>query len=111
MFFLLLTSLSEHLGFARAYAAAAGSCVALLAYYVGHVLHSLRRGAEFAVSLAALYGLLYVLLRAEDHALLMGSILVFAAMAAIMVATRRVDWYAVGTNPSGTTPPAAQKPA
>ncbi|MEO8143288.1 MAG: cell envelope integrity protein CreD [Betaproteobacteria bacterium] len=100
IFFLLLIALSEHIGFALAYVAAGGSCVALLGYYVAHVLHSLRRGAGFAASLACLYGLLYVLLRAEDHALLMGSILVFAAMAATMVATRRVDWYTVGTNPT-----------
>jgi inner membrane protein len=100
IFFLLLISLSEHLGFAPAYAIAAGGCVALIGYYVGHVLRSFRRGATFAVSLALLYGLLYVLLRAEDHALLMGALVVFAALAATMVATRRVDWYALATKPA-----------
>jgi inner membrane protein len=83
----------------------------LLGYYVGHVLRSFRRGATFAAALASLYGLLYVLLRSEDHALLMGSILVFAALAATMVATRRVDWYAVGANASIPGRPAEQKPA
>ena len=111
VFFLLLISLSEHLGFAPAYAIAAGSCVALLGYYVGHVLHSFRRGTGFAGSLALLYGLLYVLLRAEDHALLMGSLLVFGALAAIMVATRRVDWYAIAANPSAPVPPAVKNSA
>ena len=95
VFFLLLISLAEHLGFALAYAIAASSCVALIGYYVGHVLGSFRRGAAFAASLALLYGLLYVLLRAEDHALLMGAVVVFVALAATMVATRRVDWYAL----------------
>jgi len=75
------------------------------------VLRSLRRGAGFAVSLALLYGLLYVLLRAEDHALLMGSLLVFAALAVIMVATRRVDWYAIAANPAAPVPPAAKNSA
>lgn len=111
IFFLLLISLSEHLGFAPAYAIAAGSCVALIGYYVGHVLKSVRRGALFALALSALYGLLYVLLRVEDHALLMGSLLVFACVASAMVATRRVDWYAFGANPSGAGEPAARKPA
>jgi inner membrane protein len=111
VFFLLLISLSEHLGFAAAYALAATACVALLGYYVGHVLHSLRRGASFAVLLSSLYGLLYVLLRAEDHALLAGSILVFTALAAAMVATRRVDWYALAANPPATEAPAGRKPA
>lgn len=111
VFFLLLISLSEHLGFAPAYAIAATACVALVGYYVGHVLHSFRRGAGFAVLLSSLYGLLYVLLRAEDHALLAGSIFVFTALAAAMVATRRVDWYALAVNPAATEAPAGRKPA
>jgi inner membrane protein len=111
IFFLLLISLSEHLGFAPAYAIAAGSCVALIAYYVGHVLKSMRRGAIFALALSALYGLLYVLLRMEDHALLMGALLVFACVTAAMVATRRVDWYALGANSPASTEPPARKSA
>jgi inner membrane protein len=111
IFFLLLISLSEHIGFALAYATAASSCVALLGYYIGHVLHSFRRGLGFAVSLASLYGMLYVLLRSEDHALLLGSILVFAALAATMVATRRVDWYSIGVNPPAPVPPTTRKSA
>lgn len=96
IFFLLLISLSEHIGFARAYAIATCACVALIGYYVGHVLGSWRRGAGFAAALGALYGLLYVLLRSEDHALLMGSLLVFVCLAAAMIATRKVDWYGIG---------------
>jgi inner membrane protein len=111
IFFLLLISLSEHLGFAAAYLIAAASCVTLIGYYVGHVLKSMRRGALFGLALSALYGLLYVLLRAEDHALLMGSLLVFACIASAMIATRRVDWYALAANPPSQEAPAAQKPA
>ena len=111
IFFLLLISLSEHVGFAVAYAIAAASCVTLIGYYVAHVLRSARRGALFGLALSALYGLLYVLLRVEDHALLMGSLLVFASVASAMVATRRVDWYAVAANPSLPEDPAARKPA
>ena len=111
IFFLLLISLSEHLGFAAAYAIAAASCVTLIGYYVAYVLKSMRRGALFGLALSALYGLLYVLLRVEDHALLMGSLLVFACVASAMVATRGVDWYAVAVNPSLPEDPAARKPA
>jgi inner membrane protein len=111
IFFLLLISLSEHLGFAAAYLIASASCVALNGYYVAHVLKSVRRGALFGLALSALYGLLYVLLRVEDHALLMGSMLVFACVASAMVATRRVDWYTLAANPSATAPPAGRNPA
>ena len=111
IFFLLLISLSEHLGFGLAYAIATCACVTLIGYYTGHVLHDFRRGAVFAAALAALYGLLYMLLRSEDHALLLGSLLVFACIAAAMIATRRVDWYAIGANLSVAGQPAAHKSA
>ncbi|HUK05707.1 MAG TPA: cell envelope integrity protein CreD [Burkholderiales bacterium] len=100
LFFLLLLALAEHVGFAAAYAIATAACVGLQGYYVGHVLRSARRGLAFGGTLAGLYGLLYVLLRSEDHALLMGALLVFAALAAAMIATRRVDWNALGEQAS-----------
>ena len=47
VFFLLLISLSEHIGFGRAYVAAGAACTALLAFYGTHVLGNLRRGLTF----------------------------------------------------------------
>jgi inner membrane protein len=93
LFFLLLVSLSEHLPFAAAYLVASGACVGLVAFYVGHVLRSAGRGVLFGGLLGALYGFLYVLLASEDYALLLGAFLLFAALAIVMIMTRRVDWY------------------
>ena len=93
LFFLLLVSLSEHLPFAAAYLAASGACVGLIAFYVGHVLGSMRRGLVVGGVLGALYGFLYVFLQSEDYALLLGAILLFAALTIVMIITRRVDWY------------------
>ncbi|MBD2840161.1 cell envelope integrity protein CreD [Pseudomonas sp. JM0905a] len=95
-FYLLLLSLSEHLEFALAYLISALACVALVGFYVSHVLHSWLRGGGFTLALAALYGMLYGLLSAEDYALLMGSLLVFGLLACVMVLTRKLDWYGVG---------------
>lgn len=95
-FYLLLLSLSEHLGFGLAYLLSAGGCVALIGFYVCHVLRSLSHGLAFATGLAALYGLLYGLLSAEDYALLMGSLLLFGLLGVFMVLTRKLDWYGVG---------------
>ncbi|WP_025131204.1 cell envelope integrity protein CreD [Pseudomonas sp. PH1b] len=95
-FYLLLLSLSEHLGFELAYGLSAGACVLLIGFYVSHVLHSWRNGAAFAAALAALYGLLYGLLSAEDYALLMGSLLLFGLLGVFMVLTRKLDWYGIG---------------
>jgi len=95
-FFLLLIGLSEHIAFWMAYATAATACVALLGFYLATVLRSAGRGVAFAAVLTALYGALYGLLVSEDSALLLGSVLVFAMLAAAMVLTRKVDWYQVG---------------
>ena len=100
VFFLLLLALSEHVAFGIAYALAAAACVALLTYYLRVPLGTLRRTATFGALFAALYASLFVLLRQEDHALLLGSGLVFAALAAAMALTRRVDWRTLGLDVS-----------
>ncbi len=96
MFFLLLLSLSEHIGFAAAYAVSAVACVGLITFYVTQVLGSRVHGAGFGASLAALYGLLYAILGSEDYALLTGSVLVFTLLAIVMVLTRHVNWSRAG---------------
>lgn len=96
LFFLLLLALSEHLAFGLSYLVAAGGCVGLIGFYLGHVLHSRLRGLIFSGWLALLYAALYGLLVSEDNALLMGAILLFALLACAMVATRKVDWYQLG---------------
>lgn len=99
-FFLLLISLSEHLGFATAYAIAASACVSLLAFYASHILGSIKRGLPFAAAISALYGLLYVLLQLEQTALVVGAIALFAVLALVMICTRHVDWYAFSRSDS-----------
>ena len=81
----------------------AGACVGLIGFYLCFVLRSVARGLGFSVGLAGLYGLLYGLLSAEDYALLMGSLLLFAVLAAVMVLTRRLDWYGSAAGPPGGT--------
>ncbi|HYD56613.1 MAG TPA: cell envelope integrity protein CreD [Burkholderiales bacterium] len=94
MFFLLLTALSEHIAFAYAYAAAALACVVLLTGYLFFVLRGPIAFA-FGAALAGVYAILYLLLKAEDYSLLGGSVFLFVALASVMLATRRVDWYAL----------------
>ncbi len=97
VFFLLLLSLSEHIAFWQAYLVSAAACIGLQFFYLSGVLKSWLRAAGFATLLTALYGVLYLLLKSENNALLMGSLLLFGILAAIMWVTRKVDWYALGT--------------
>ncbi len=111
-FFLLLISLSEHLGFEKAYAIGAAACVLLLGYYASHILGSMQRGLPFAALIAVMYGLLFVLLQLEQTALVVGSLALFAVLAVVMVATRKVDWYAFGkSDGNAPIPPAPIPPA
>jgi inner membrane protein len=93
IFFLLLVSFSEHLAFAVSYLIASAACIGLLTFYLSHVLRSVTRGVAFGGMLTALYGAMYGLLISEDNALILGSLMLFAMLAVVMVVTRKVDWY------------------
>lgn len=95
LFFLLLLSIAEHLDFVWAYLVASAACIGLLAHYLRHVLGGWAPGLLMSGLLVALYGVLYGILISEDNALMMGSLLLFGVLAAVMVATRKVDWYSV----------------
>jgi len=92
LFYLLLLALSEQLAFGTAYAIAAVATVGLIAAYSSAILRKLRRSLVLALVLGGLYGYLYVLLQAEDYALLLGSLGLFAVLALVMYITRRIDW-------------------
>jgi len=95
LFFLLLLSLSEHMLFERAYAAAASACAVLLGVYAAAMLGRKLAGLLFGIGIALLYGLLYALLLMEQNALVIGSVMLFAALATVTLLTRRIDWYAL----------------
>ena len=59
------------------------------------MLRGSAAGMAFGAAVAALYAVLYLLLQLEQRALLLGSLLLFAVLAALMFATRRIDWYAL----------------
>ncbi len=100
VFYLLELSLAEHLGFVPAYVAAATAITLMIGAYGSVALRSLRRGVALGVGIAVLYGFLYVVLVAEDYALLLGSIGLFVLLAAVMIATRRVDWERLEARPA-----------
>ncbi|WP_324001580.1 cell envelope integrity protein CreD [Aeromonas hydrophila] len=103
IFYLVLLALTEHLGFAWAYLIAALASVTLNGFYLSHVLGGPKQGLGFAALLGLVYAILFGLLQAEEIALLLGALLLFAILALVMVLTRKLDWYRVmGSAP---TPP------
>ncbi|HEX4038870.1 MAG TPA: cell envelope integrity protein CreD [Acidobacteriaceae bacterium] len=93
IFYLLLLSFAERVGFDFGFLIAGIASVALLAANAGWIFASRRQGFRALVLFSLLYLLIYLLLRLEDNALLVGALGSFAAVAAAMYFTRNIDWY------------------
>lgn len=104
IFYMLLLSIAEHTGFDIAFVLAATATVALISAYAGWAFDSRTQGLRALVAFTFLYGLIYVLMRLEDYALLVGAFSAFAALAAVMYFTRKVDWYGLAGNDSRDIP-------
>ncbi len=108
IFYLLLLSFAEHLGFDLSFLIAGGCTVALFTVNT-HWLFASRRLALRALAVfTLLYAFIYVLLRVEAYALLVGAVASFFAVAAAMYITRNVDWYGEGA-PEAATAAAARR--
>ena len=94
LFFVLLLAFAEVIGFTPAYVLAAGAIAGLNTAYSAAVLGSWSRAAFIGGLLVGLYAVLYILLSLEAYSLLIGSLLLFVALAGVMYATRRIDWGA-----------------
>jgi inner membrane protein len=94
LFYLALLATGEVLPAGWAYLAAAVPSSLLVSLYSAAVLRSWMRAGLMAALLAGIHGVLYVVLRMEDLALLAGTGALFAALGAIMYFTRNVDWWA-----------------
>jgi inner membrane protein len=94
LFYLLLLSISEFVGFSWAYLIAAGASTMLITWYCRFFLGGGVRTLMIGAGLAGVYTFLYITLRQQDYALLMGAIALFIVLAVVMYVTRKVDWYA-----------------
>lgn len=97
IFFLLLLSLAEQIGFTLSYLAASGATIGLLGFYGATALGLARRVWVLVGSLVTLYGTLFLILRSTDYALLAGSVLSFIAIALVMILTRGDNWSGGGS--------------
>ncbi len=93
IFYLLLLSLAERIGFDLGFLLAGTATVVLLSVNAGWVFASRLQGLRSLAIFTLLYVLIYLLLRLEDNALLVGAIASFLALTAAMYFTRGIDWY------------------
>ncbi len=95
VFYLLVLAFAEHIGFDAAFIGAAAATVSLCGLYAATVFRSFLKGLLSFVAFAGAYGLIYLLMKSEDYALLIGSVAAFGAVALTMAVTRNLDWYGV----------------
>ena len=95
LFYLLLISLAEIVGFLWAYILAALPTITMIALYTQSITQHTAKpmGRLMALLLGVLYTYLYILLQLEDYSLLMGSVGLFAVLGGIMFISRQIDWY------------------
>ncbi len=93
IFYLLLLSLSERIGFDFSFLIAGFATVMLLSANAEWMFASRRQGVRALVIFTLLYALIYMLLRLEDNALLVGAIASFLTLTSAMYYTRNIDWY------------------
>lgn len=92
MFYTLLISITEHSSFMKAYIIAGISVITLITLYSISILKNRKFPMFIAASLGSLYTFLYVIIQLENYALLVGSIGLFAILAAVMYFSRKIDW-------------------
>ena len=102
VFYLLLLSFSEHVGFALAYLGSSIACVFLISYYVYYVLKGIGRTLLLTAILSLMYGSMYLILQTEEMTMILGALLVFVLIAATMILTRHIDWYDINASSSAS---------
>lgn len=103
VFYLLLLSLAEHMGFDWAFLLASAATITLFSANAEWIFGSRHHAIRSALAFSLVYLFIYALLRLEDYALLVGSVASFAAVGVTMYLTRRIDWYGTATRQSQTS--------
>ena len=96
IFYSLLLAISEFIAYDLAYLIASVSTISLIGLYAQSHFRSWKSAGIFTGVLTMLYGFIFILIRLEDTALLVGSIGLFIILAITMYASKKVDWYGQG---------------
>jgi inner membrane protein len=96
LFYVLLLSFSEQLGFNTAYFISMGATIALIGLYFKAATQSWKLSGLLSFVLLFVYVFVFVIIQLEDMALMVGSIGLFISLASVMYLSRNVNWYALG---------------
>ena len=102
VFYILLLSFTEHLGFGLAYLISATGTAILIVAYISAIIKSRVFTTILGLFFILVYSFIYVILQLQDFSLLVGALGLFAALAVTMYLTRNIDWYTIGKVRSGS---------
>jgi inner membrane protein len=97
IFYVLLLSLGEQIGFNLSYLISSVAIVGLITAYAVGIFRHIKLTMILGLCLILLYVFLFILIQLQDYALLLGSIGLFVAMGLIMYTSRNVDWYSTNS--------------
>ncbi|GAA4319634.1 cell envelope integrity protein CreD [Mucilaginibacter gynuensis] len=92
IYYTLLLSFSEQIGFNWAYLVASGATICLISVFIASLLKNKKAAALFALILSVFYTFIFVIIQLEDLALMVGSVALFIIIAILMYVSRRIDW-------------------
>ena len=93
LFYTLLLSFSEHMTFLLSYLLSSFMTIGLITAFMRAILKNNAASIAIGVLLIALYTFIYVIMQLESYALLVGSVGIFAILAAAMYASQKINWY------------------
>ncbi len=96
IYYTLLLSFSEQVGFAIAYLIASVATVVLVSVFVASLTRWRSVAPVFAATLSSFYGFIYMIIQLEDFALLAGSLGLFVIIGVLMFVTSKMRLAAVG---------------
>jgi inner membrane protein len=93
IFYALLTSIGEQIGFNLAYLISAVAVTSLISWYALSILKDKKLMGWVTLLQIGLYLFLFTILQLQDYALLVGSIGLFVILAIVMRASQQIKWY------------------
>ena len=93
IFYTLLLSFSEHIGFNFAYLTAFLATNGIITWFVKNISKSGLTALVFSGILTLFFGFNFVLMQLEDYSLLVGSVGMFIILAALMYITSKINWF------------------
>ena len=93
LFYSLLLSFSEHIGFNPAYLLSSALTIALVGGYMFGITRKKKPSLIMSGLLGILYIYIFVLIQLETFALLAGSLGLFIILAIVMYFSKKIDWF------------------